>query len=286
MPGAYSRWQKRNNMVKNKYFKVYRSIYKRAKRENRTRKNGEYFENHHIVPRALGGSNSKINRVLLTPREHYIMHACLVRFLTGQSKYKMVHALMFFGKDKYKMNSHIYEYLKRSLSKSMTENNPLKGRVNVINSEGKWTTITSEEFHSNNNYKCSANEHVICKDKYCNVYMIPKEEYELRNDLVGINKDMLSVRDKSSRKCLIISKDDFDPTIHTGVGSRQYLIKDEQGVIQYNHIGHFRKYLRELKLPMFFFNNINKGPIKFKNKNLMNKDYLKYEGWLVEQIKL
>ncbi len=50
----------------------------------------EYFENHHVIPDALGGSNSWRNMVLLTPEEHYICHSLLPDFCEGESKYKML----------------------------------------------------------------------------------------------------------------------------------------------------------------------------------------------------
>ena len=44
----------------------------------RNKNNSEiYYENHHIVPKWLGGDNSKNNLVLLTAREHYVAHLLL-----------------------------------------------------------------------------------------------------------------------------------------------------------------------------------------------------------------
>ena len=36
-----------------------------------------YTENHHILPKSMGGSNNKINLVKLTPRAHYLAHYML-----------------------------------------------------------------------------------------------------------------------------------------------------------------------------------------------------------------
>jgi hypothetical protein len=38
------------------------------------KKNGHYFEKHHITPKCKGGDNSKTNIVYLTAREHFIAH--------------------------------------------------------------------------------------------------------------------------------------------------------------------------------------------------------------------
>jgi 5-methylcytosine-specific restriction endonuclease McrA len=56
-----------------KYTTWYNSIIERA----RTRELTGYKENHHIIPRSLGGDNSKENVVPLTAREHYIAHLLL-----------------------------------------------------------------------------------------------------------------------------------------------------------------------------------------------------------------
>jgi len=51
------------------------------------------YEKHHIIPKSLGGSNSKSNLAILTPREHALAHQLLVRFLTGEHKAKMITAI-------------------------------------------------------------------------------------------------------------------------------------------------------------------------------------------------
>jgi len=57
--------------------KIYESIIQKAKSENRVKYNNIYYENHHILPRCLGGIDDKDNKVLLTAREHYVCHKLL-----------------------------------------------------------------------------------------------------------------------------------------------------------------------------------------------------------------
>ena len=45
-----------------------------------------YYEQHHIVPRCLGGSNDEANLVLLSAREHFIAHRLLAKAHPGNSK--------------------------------------------------------------------------------------------------------------------------------------------------------------------------------------------------------
>ena len=59
----------------NKYQKWYDSLIERA----RTRAIEGYVENHHIIPKCLGGSNDTSNLVKLTAREHLIAHLLLCR---------------------------------------------------------------------------------------------------------------------------------------------------------------------------------------------------------------
>lgn len=42
-----------------------------------------YSEKHHVLPKCLGGGNSKDNLVRLTPEEHYVAHLLLVKLHPG-----------------------------------------------------------------------------------------------------------------------------------------------------------------------------------------------------------
>lgn len=106
------------------YQKIYYDIIFRAKIQNRSKKNG-YYELHHITPRALGGDNSNENKVLLTAREHFICHKCLVLFLEAKSeKMKMKHALHRFLYSKnypdYKIKARDYEQIKKAHNEAVS----------------------------------------------------------------------------------------------------------------------------------------------------------------------
>lgn len=62
---------------------------------NRTKGEGIYYEEHHIIPKSLGGSDSKSNLVLLTAREHFLAHYLLCKITEDDkdSHYKMVCAM-------------------------------------------------------------------------------------------------------------------------------------------------------------------------------------------------
>lgn len=79
--------------IQNKYTTWYYNIINKAKSENRVKSKNQYFEKHHIVPKSLGGNNSKENLVLLTAREHFIIHWLLVNMTEDLNKCKMWYAL-------------------------------------------------------------------------------------------------------------------------------------------------------------------------------------------------
>jgi hypothetical protein len=71
--------------------KVYESIISNAKSQNRKKLkksdvNYVYYENHHILPKCMGGGEEIENRVLLTAREHFICHKLLTYMYKGNIK--------------------------------------------------------------------------------------------------------------------------------------------------------------------------------------------------------
>ena len=79
--------------LNNKYTKWYYSLVQKAKDRNLSKGDGVYLEEHHIVPKSLGGSYSKKNLVMFTAREHYVAHRLLVKMTEGESHKKMWLAL-------------------------------------------------------------------------------------------------------------------------------------------------------------------------------------------------
>jgi hypothetical protein len=112
-------------VVITKYELWYNNIIKKAKK--RTVEKNVVYENHHILPKCLGGSDEKDNLVSLTLREHFICHLLLPRFKKGEEKYKMIWALhrMAFT-EKYKITSRLYEIIRKNFISSLKENHPSK----------------------------------------------------------------------------------------------------------------------------------------------------------------
>lgn len=121
------------SILQNRYGIIYYSIIEKARYENRSKKD-DYYETHHIVPRSMGGTNQKTNLVLLTAREHYIVHLLLVRCVEKHNTYKMIAALARFKKQAESGRS--YELFRRTMSKySKGELNKSFGKIWIHNKE-------------------------------------------------------------------------------------------------------------------------------------------------------
>jgi hypothetical protein len=112
---------------KNKYFFAYIKIVEKAKREIRDGNLG-YYEKHHILPKSVFPefSNLKINYwngVVVTAREHFVLHKLLTKFTKESSSqfYKLLnaYAAMIISK-KSVTTARQYEDCKRAFSKSMS----------------------------------------------------------------------------------------------------------------------------------------------------------------------
>lgn len=67
------------------YVKIYTDLVNKGLERGLNKRNLDYYvESHHIFPKCLNGIDGKINRVLLTAREHYIAHKILVKMYPEQ----------------------------------------------------------------------------------------------------------------------------------------------------------------------------------------------------------
>ena len=70
------------------YSSIYNRIIEKAESEIRCKGADIYYERHHIVPKCMGGNNSKTNLVYLTAKEHYICHKLLCAIYPDNIKLK------------------------------------------------------------------------------------------------------------------------------------------------------------------------------------------------------
>ena len=101
------------------YQKIYDALCARglARRLNgKARKRNTGFEDHHIVPRALGGSNEPANIARLTSREHWIAHRLLYKLYPTDSR--MTYAMWRLANHQMRgrLTSRLYEILRKNFS--------------------------------------------------------------------------------------------------------------------------------------------------------------------------
>ena len=129
--------------IENKYTTIYYRIVNRAK----IRDINGYCEKHHIIPKSLGGDDSKDNLVKLTAREHFVCHLLLTRMTTSVSKSKMVQALCMMmdmhsgNQSRYIPSSTLYEKARKHRAELMSLNtgskNPMFGRKHSDETKAK-----------------------------------------------------------------------------------------------------------------------------------------------------
>jgi len=165
------------------------------------KKNGDYFEGHHIIPKSKGGvgnsnrpKNNK-NIVLLTSREHFLAHWILWRIHRDRPSALAFHKMLSSNKNQNRITS----------SKGYEEAREAFRLTNIGNQYGKGKTkIISEEQKKNHS--------LVMKGKYLgenNPFFNKKHTEEskdkIRKSREGINKD--KIWNYNGKK--IILKDDI-----------------------------------------------------------------------------
>ncbi|WJZ48352.1 putative endonuclease [Synechococcus phage DSL-LC02] len=163
-----------------------------------------YQEEHHIIPKCLGGSDEQSNLVFLTPEEHFIAHKLLTKI--HPNNLKILYAFNFmsspisgrkidnkkfgfvrkqisemmkgemnpikrFPEKNHFLKNHypriVSEFERKNLSKRMKENNPMKGKLPWEHSRS--TAETIEIWKNANNY------YEYWKNQKCSYQILAKQ---------------------------------------------------------------------------------------------------------------
>jgi hypothetical protein len=76
-----------------------------------------YTENHHVIPKCIGGTDNKDNLVRLTPEEHYVAHQLLVKIYPNNSPLINAAVMMVSGRP----NNKLYGWLRRRFSETQSK---------------------------------------------------------------------------------------------------------------------------------------------------------------------
>ena len=134
------------------YSKIYENLILDAKFNP---KRDDYKELHHIIPKCMGGDNSKENLIKLTARQHYLAHWLLYKMYKTPSLVHAWHSMCRIckGQVNRKVNSHLFEYCKRHRSKILSLEFTGKGNNFYGKTHSEETKQKMSSVHSGNCYK-------------------------------------------------------------------------------------------------------------------------------------
>jgi len=203
----------------------YKLIYQQLIERARLRKVIDgYTENHHILPRCLGGDNSKNNLVALTAREHFIAHLLLVKIYNGHLKLVKAAAMMCMGQNERKITNRLYGKYRVLLSQAQSACQSGKGNSQygtkwihhpLTKEEKKIRGEVPEGWLRGKNKKTPVNvprtkrqEHIKKqKEKYSKYYILYKEVgFKKFVELTGYDKSQVNLVQRFARLV-----DDFVP---------------------------------------------------------------------------
>ena len=75
-----------------------------------------YTENHHIIPRCMGGSDHPTNIVALTPEEHYLAHQLLVKIYDHSGLVYAAQMMCVSSPDTGTRSNKLFGWLKRRIN--------------------------------------------------------------------------------------------------------------------------------------------------------------------------
>ena len=102
------------------YKKHYEKLISKAR--NRSILKSEYKEVHHIIPKCMGGDDSKDNLISLFPEEHLVAHLLLVKIYPHNNK--LIYAANMMT-NFHSIDNKKYAWVRKQISNSMNENNPM-----------------------------------------------------------------------------------------------------------------------------------------------------------------
>lgn len=185
------------------YSKIYKQLIGRGVARGWTRKSAPcYVEQHHILPRALGGTDDKSNLVFLTAKEHFVAHHLLWRIHRDSKTYWALICMMY---DKRNQRTPFPEIPKlrekSSLFVKRGEDHPLYGVGHTDEAREKMSKshtgkILSEETKQR---MSKARQGNTCQSK--GVYHTPNGTGRSLRDLANLNNcSETTIQDRCKRR--------------------------------------------------------------------------------------
>ena len=131
-----------------KYQEIYNNLIEKA----RLTPSVGYTDNHHIIPKSMGGTNDVSNLVLLSAKQHFVAHHLLYRIYRNR---EMTNAFFLMcnikrGGKKFRITSKQYEILreeKRQCQKDIMTGQPSRSKGKKWSDESKAKLSASQMGH-------------------------------------------------------------------------------------------------------------------------------------------
>lgn len=214
------------------------------------KRNGEYFEGHHIIPKSKGGTGNSNrpknnqNIVLLTSREHFLAHWLLWRIYRDRSSALAFHKMMSVNGNQNRItSSRGYEEARDAYRLTNLGNQYGKGKTKIISDEQK------------------KKQSLIMKGKYLgenNPFFNKKHTEESKNKIrksrEGVNKE--KIWNYGGKKLIIKNNEivaEFDNTedvakfIGCSNSNVRHVLGGKQKTAKGYQIKHFKEYYNLLK---------------------------------------
>jgi hypothetical protein len=138
------------------YIKIYEQLIEKRKLNPVTK---GYKENHHILPKSLGGDNSKENLVKLTGREHWIAHLLLHKIHRCPQTAHACHMMAMKCEERdipQIKNSRMYEWARKQCIKHWSKN----GKKRIGENNGSYGTMWICNLELKENKKIKKDEEI------------------------------------------------------------------------------------------------------------------------------
>ena len=165
-----------NQFINNKYTRWYYTIILNAQSQNRNKKDGNYYERHHILPESCFPQYKKElwNLVLLTAKEHFICHRLLTKMTYDILQHKMFCAvnkmlMISSNQNRYIPNANVYLLIREEFAKSLSiSNSGDKNTMFGTNRSPELKLKQSIRMNGNNNPMFGKNQSTETRQKISN----------------------------------------------------------------------------------------------------------------------
>lgn len=121
------------------YRRLHKQLVAHARKQRRSKGGPVYYEEHHVKPVCMGGTDSPRNLVLLTAREHFLIHWMLVRIYPKNRL--LAYALHAFAQtcpETRGGRSHLYKYARERFIATLKQDEQRKRKNSVTVSTMVW----------------------------------------------------------------------------------------------------------------------------------------------------